>query len=222
MKIVLLAYNGYQLTKDTLLKRMKTHMDLDALIKKAYVRSFFDDSSRFSGCAVSCIAADNLKNKNSAVYKYASTVHPSIHTARDIYQEVDLLLNIPGIAIFIDYVHEHSPLDAKFSLKLLELLQLDVDYSDFIKGLIANLNKRVIACYRVKPPENLDEILSEPHSIDYGNFCSSCRRLVEEAYYDKHPENYKGINYSDKFLRYLRKYNKTHKRISFDSLGGKV
>lgn len=218
---VRLGYNGDPEAKSKIIKRMQKHVEADELVRGVYLE-------KGRGCSVTCIVMENLRDLKVIFSSDTNSV-------RTLYEETEKLLNIPGIAVCIDNIHETTDLKENFSIQLLEEIQIDVDYSNFAQDIYDNARKK----YNRTSIYNYPKI-NIPEDIDYKEFFGSEQdtnwftknlkwkthqsfryhmgvlikaAFIKDTIKDLPPPNNHMIekNSSRKFLRYLRNYNKKHK-----------
>lgn len=127
-----LGYSGSAKLKENMIRRMKKHIDSDTLIRE---NEYLDYSALVGGkgCSIICLTIDYITEDyvdDSNTMRYGE----SQGFLRGLASKADAQLNIAALTMFIDIYHELTPLSYDFNLELLDKIQLDVDYTGFVKA----------------------------------------------------------------------------------------
>lgn len=196
-----LGFNGSKENKKAMIASMLKHIQLDEVTRYNYlavkVRNMKDDTKEYKGCAISCIAYEDLNDaKVLKVIKKNVTGPVSDRSITSLYKRVNELLNVPNIGMFIDIIHEDASIKETFNLSILEVLKTDVDYSSLVKDYIQA---------RITEGALKGLILNMPKKFNQENRDNVKFMLNDLSYNDR-----KG-QLNTHFLEFIEMYNKTHK-----------
>lgn len=133
------GFNGLASRKKRLIQRMEDHIKADELIRlNGYL---YQTETSFKGCAITCLAFKDITKPDPKVISWTQLKYIDFGYKKldSIYDRVDKLLNIKNIAICIDVIHEDTPIEKGFNIKLLNLINPEVDYTDFVSKFITHL-----------------------------------------------------------------------------------